>query len=125
MVLNIKYKMTIIIPVFNEFDNLDRIEATFLDYLSKGKTKSQVLFIDDGSTDGSSSLARETQFEKDLNWEKYLIDMNNDNEVQYLEQIIKEPTVLLVYKKSLPENLEWLLSYYKNTEIMEKWTIYY
>jgi len=66
MVLNIKYKMTIIIPVFNEFDNLDRIEATFLDYLSKGKTKSQVLFIDDGSTDGSSSLARETQFEKDL-----------------------------------------------------------
>jgi len=51
--------------------------------------------------------------------------MNNDNEVQYLKQIIKEPTVLLVYKKSLPENLEWLLSYYKNTEIMEKWTIYY
>lgn len=53
MVLNIKYKMTIIIPVFNEFDNLDRIEATFLDYLSKGKTKSRVLFIDDGSTDSS------------------------------------------------------------------------
>lgn len=74
---------------------------------------------------GNTDLDRETQFENDLNWKKYLIDMNNDNEVQYLEQIIKEPTVLLVYKKSLPENLEWLLSYYKNTEIMEKWTIYY
>lgn len=53
MVLNIKYKMTIIVPVFNEFDNLDRIEATFLEYLNKSKTRSQVLFIDDGSTDGS------------------------------------------------------------------------
>lgn len=48
-----EYKMTIIIPVFNEYDNLDRIRTTFLDYLSKSKTKSQVLFVDDGSTDSS------------------------------------------------------------------------
>ena len=45
--------MTIIIPLFNEIDNLDRIEATFLDYLNKSHTKSRVLFIDDGSVDGS------------------------------------------------------------------------
>lgn len=47
------YRMTIIIPVFNEIDNLDRIRSTFTDYFSKSKTKSKVLFIDDGSTDGS------------------------------------------------------------------------
>lgn len=75
--------------------------------------------------DVNSDLDRETQFENDLKWKKYLIDLNNYNEIQYLKQIIKEPTVLLVYKKNLPENLEWLLSYYKNTEIKEKWTIYY
>jgi len=45
--------MTIIIPVFNEIDNLDRIHSTFTDYFSKSKTKSKVLFVDDGSTDGS------------------------------------------------------------------------
>lgn len=48
-----KYRMTIIIPVYNEIDNLDRIAATFLDYFSKSDTKNKVLFIDDGSSDGS------------------------------------------------------------------------
>ncbi|QCX38106.1 glycosyltransferase family 2 protein [Aureibaculum algae] len=48
-----EYRMTIIIPVFNEIDNLDRIFSTFTDYFSKSKTKSKVLFIDDGSTDKS------------------------------------------------------------------------
>lgn len=47
------YRMTVIIPVFNEIDNLDRIHSTFTDYFSKSKTKSKVLFVDDGSTDGS------------------------------------------------------------------------
>ncbi|RPD98206.1 glycosyltransferase family 2 protein [Aureibaculum marinum] len=48
-----QYRMTIIIPVYNEIDNLDRIYSTFTDYFSKSKTKSKVLFIDDGSTDNS------------------------------------------------------------------------
>ncbi len=53
------YRMTIIIPVFNEIDNLDRIHSTFTDYFSKSSTKSKVLFIDDGSTDGSFSKIEE------------------------------------------------------------------
>lgn len=48
-----KYKMTVIVPVYNEEDNLDRIESVFLEYLAQSDTKSKVLFIDDGSTDGS------------------------------------------------------------------------
>jgi len=48
-----KHRMTIIVPVFNEVDNLDRIEKTFKDYFAKSKTKSKVLFVDDGSSDGS------------------------------------------------------------------------
>jgi glycosyltransferase involved in cell wall biosynthesis len=47
------YRMTIIIPVYNEVDNLDRIEKTFNEYFEKSKVKSKVLFIDDGSNDGS------------------------------------------------------------------------
>lgn len=48
-----KYKMTIIVPVYNEEDNLDRIESVFLEYLAQSDTKSKVLFVDDGSTDSS------------------------------------------------------------------------
>jgi len=47
------YRMTIIVPVFNEVDNLDRIEKTFKEYFTQSGTKSKVLFVDDGSTDGS------------------------------------------------------------------------
>ena len=47
------YRMTIIIPVFNEIDNLERISTTFNKYFSQSNTKSKLLFIDDGSTDNS------------------------------------------------------------------------
>ncbi|MGC9375224.1 MAG: ArnT family glycosyltransferase [Bacteroidales bacterium] len=75
--------------------------------------------------DGNSGLDRETQFEKGLEWKKYLIDMKNDKELQYLKEILKKPTVLLVYNKELPEHLKWVLSYYENKIVMEKWNIYY
>jgi len=48
-----EYRMTIIVPVFNEKDNLDRIETTFKEYFARSTVKSKVLFIDDGSSDGS------------------------------------------------------------------------
>lgn len=48
-----KYRLTILIPVFNEIDNLDRIYNTFNAYFKQSKTLSKVLFIDDGSSDGS------------------------------------------------------------------------
>jgi len=51
--MNQNYKMTIIVPVYNEIDNLERIKETFLKYFAQSKTKSKVLFVDDGSTDGS------------------------------------------------------------------------
>ncbi|MDK2977322.1 MAG: hypothetical protein PWP52_17 [Bacteroidales bacterium] len=75
--------------------------------------------------DGNSSLDRETQFEKDLEWKKYLIDMQNDKELQYLKEILKKSTVLLLYKEEPPEHLKWVLSYYENKVVMGKWNIYY
>jgi len=47
--------MTIIVPVYNESDSIDRLTATFKDYFKKSTTKSKVLFIDDGSTDNGFS----------------------------------------------------------------------
>ncbi|MDH5414067.1 MAG: hypothetical protein OEW87_08015, partial [Flavobacteriaceae bacterium] len=76
--------------------------------------------------DGHSSLARETQFEKDLYWKKYLVDLKNKEEIHYLkDDVLKEPTVLILYKNPLPTDLEWLLGYYKFKKEMKSWTIYY
>ncbi len=48
-----EYRMTIIVPVFNEEDNLNRIETTFKEYFAQSQVKSKVLFVNDGSLDGS------------------------------------------------------------------------
>ncbi len=45
--------MTVIVPVYNESESLERLTATLKDYLKKSATKSKVLFVDDGSTDNS------------------------------------------------------------------------
>jgi 4-amino-4-deoxy-L-arabinose transferase len=75
--------------------------------------------------DGSKDLARETQFEQDTLWKQYLIDMSNDNEVSKIRSLQKEPTVLLIYKRLLPEDRLWLTDGYENVKQMQKWTIYY
>ncbi|WP_117884435.1 ArnT family glycosyltransferase [Aureibaculum luteum] len=75
--------------------------------------------------DGDESLNRETQFEEDLNWKKHLINLQNPNEFNSLHEITKNPTVLLVYKKPLPEKLLWLQNSYNSKKVIGKWTIYY
>lgn len=70
-----KHSMTIIIPVYNEYDNLDRITSTFIDYFSKSDTKSIVLFIDDGSNDGSFNKI-ESICQKNANFEYLKFEYN-------------------------------------------------
>jgi dolichol-phosphate mannosyltransferase len=50
------YTLTIIIPVFNEAENLERVERELSDYLSIASVPSSVLFVNDGSNDGSQDL---------------------------------------------------------------------
>ena len=47
------YRFTIIVPVFNEEDNIGRLEEALSEYLPKCTCKACVLFVDDGSRDGS------------------------------------------------------------------------
>ncbi len=75
--------------------------------------------------DGSYDLNRETQFEKDLNWKKYLINLHDENDQKYLNELLKKPAVLLVYKNSLPENRKWIIKHFQNKKEMKNWTIYY
>lgn len=47
------YEFTIIVPVFNEEDNIYNLEKVIGDFLPKSIRKSCVLFVNDGSSDGS------------------------------------------------------------------------
>lgn len=53
------YRLTIIIPVFNEEDNMAALEERLAAYLSKAACKTCVLFVNDGSRDNSLQLIRE------------------------------------------------------------------
>ena len=50
------YKFTIIVPVYNEEDNLERVETELLKYLNIATVTTSVLFVNDGSSDNSQAL---------------------------------------------------------------------
>lgn len=50
------YELTIIIPVFNEQDNLERVHTEMRRWLPNAKRKSKVLFVNDGSVDDSLEI---------------------------------------------------------------------
>ncbi len=48
--------LTVIVPVFNEEDNLDRVENEMTAYINASSIIVKVLFVNDGSTDKSQQL---------------------------------------------------------------------
>lgn len=48
-----QYDFTIVIPIYNEHENIPRLESALRDYLAKASLHTCVLFVDDGSTDSS------------------------------------------------------------------------
>lgn len=54
-----EYDLTIVVPVYNEEDNLKRVEERLAAFLPKSPVKSCVLLVNDGSTDHSLSLIKD------------------------------------------------------------------
>ncbi|EDM44847.1 glycosyl transferase, family 2 [unidentified eubacterium SCB49] len=50
------YQFTIIVPVYNEQENLLRVEQEMLAYIKTANKKTTILFVNDGSTDNSQSI---------------------------------------------------------------------
>lgn len=50
------YKFTIIVPVYNEEDNLERVEKELANYLKIATVSTSILFVNDGSKDKSQDL---------------------------------------------------------------------
>lgn len=53
-----KENLTIIVPLFNEEENIERLNNELSDFLKKSLVESQILFINDGSTDNSELLIK-------------------------------------------------------------------
>ncbi len=51
-----KYKFTIIVPVYNEEDNLKRVEQELTNYIKIASKRTKILFVNDGSKDKSQTL---------------------------------------------------------------------
>lgn len=53
------YDFTVIVPVYNEKGNLERLEKLLNEYFFKASLKTCAILVDDGSTDGSTELINE------------------------------------------------------------------
>lgn len=53
------YELCIIVPIYNEEENMDRLETELSNYLKVASVKTCVLFVDDGSKDNSKTCMQE------------------------------------------------------------------
>ena len=69
------FKFTVIIPIYNEDDNLKRLEEELLAFIKSSEITTKVLFINDGSTDGSQTSI-ETICSRNTGFSYLLFDEN-------------------------------------------------
>lgn len=69
------YQLTIIIPVYNEENNLLRVEKELSHYVTIAKVATKIIFINDGSNDGSQELI-EAICERQQHFEYILLNEN-------------------------------------------------
>ena len=76
--------------------------------------------------DGNHYLDRETQFEKNKEWKRWLYNLKCSNDSIRLKHLLNNSKYILVlYKKRLPKQREWLIKNTPNIKRIGKWTIYY
>ncbi|SNC66283.1 4-amino-4-deoxy-L-arabinose transferase [Hymenobacter gelipurpurascens] len=72
--------------------------------------------------DGNSSLNRETQFEPNNSWHKYLLYLDDPKQEPLLGSLLLQQPVMLVKGDIKPER-QWMLRYFKQQQKLGKWTV--
>lgn len=77
--------------------------------------------------DGNNGLKRETQFETNVDWNKYWIDLQNleNDRKLYLNTLLSSQSIIIAYKEPIPENRNWLVDNLKKEIKIGKYFIYY
>ena len=106
--------LTIIVPVYDEEDNLLRVEKELKEYIQKPTSSAQVLLVNDGSTDNSQSLI-EDMCKRNEDFSFLLLTKNMGLSAAVKAGIDHVDTPLLGYIDSdlqtSPEDFDLLLPY--------------
>jgi len=115
------YQFTIIVPVYNEEDNLQRVETELASYCKKASCKTSVLFVNDGSSDRSQELI-EIICERQLNFNYISFAGNRGLSAAIKAGFDHVTTPLLGYIDSdlqtSPEDFELLLKHIDHYELV-------
>ncbi|MCT4672702.1 MAG: glycosyltransferase family 39 protein [Prolixibacteraceae bacterium] len=72
--------------------------------------------------DGSYLLKRNTSFQRDNQWSKYLLSFKTQKE--QIIQLLSKPSIL-IFKRHIPKQAEILTRYYDKQKQIGKWIIFY
>lgn len=108
------YQFTIIVPIYNEKDGLDRLFEMLEDYLKVASRKTNVILVDDGSSDGSRELIK--KYCKDNSHFEYILFKNNSGKGAALKAGFEATTApVLGYidadLQTYPDDFELLLEH--------------
>ena len=108
------YQFTIIVPIYNEKDGLPRLFEKLETYLTIASRKTNVILVDDGSSDGSRDLIK--MYCADNNRFEYILFKNNSGKGAALKAGFEATTApVLGYidadLQTYPEDFELLLKH--------------
>lgn len=70
-------------------------------------------------------LKRNTVFQENENWKKWLINVNMADQEKYLQQLVASPSVFIVKKGHLPQKYQNLIQDYPHKKDFGRWLVYY
>lgn len=75
-------------------------------------------------SDQHHSLIRETQFERDEDWRNHLLRIQDKQDSVKIQALLQQQAVL-ISKRALPENRNWLSAPFENRKEVGVWIVYY
>ena len=115
------YEFTIVVPVYNEEDNLHRVEQELNTYIKTAIKKTQILFVNDGSKDKSQKLIEEI-CERNFNFSFIQFENNCGLSAAVSAGFQNTDTELVGYIDSdlqtAPEDFNLLLAEIENYELV-------
>jgi glycosyltransferase involved in cell wall biosynthesis len=116
-------KLTIIVPVYNEIATVEKVIRK-LSKLSLGKTKKEVIVVDDGSTDGTTQLLK--KLEKRGTHFKYLFHLRNVGKGAAIRTGLIQATgdYVIIQDADLEYNPEEIIKLVKRAENDSLWVVF-